>query len=225
MAGEQVIDLARLPLGRRTGLSDPRAGLTAQPDSKLGDAATFLRRVVLKPTDERVVNPLKPQASKPLGAFELAFDGKPIPPVGFTEAMARRFQTTQADRIARFRSATPVKLGSGPMSGWDWIRYGRRIRPADPGGVRGYVRQVGAHKERGTHAQHLEIPRKTLTRLATQASASDLPVPVSEAPVREATTPQLTYSIEDGATGVSDTFQWGYLLLAGVVAWLVLKRG
>jgi hypothetical protein len=227
-----------LPIGKRTGLANPRGLWTDEPPSKLENPRDFVRRVAIKATSPRVVNPLKPLAAKPLGAFELAYAGKPVPRAGFTEALVLRQQTTQADRVARTRAAKPVALGVGKMSGWDWIRFGRRIRPADVGGVRGVVATVKPFADRGVHAQQLEMPIATTRKLASQAVAARVAVPYSESPEGTARVPMLTTTKEDfvpaaprpsgvvylGGESQSSSASWLYLAGALVLAWYVLRR-
>ena len=213
-----------LPIGRRDGLAASKTELvsTPSPDSKIAGDVILLDTV--KMPNRRAINPLAPLSSKPPGAFEAAYNGREISRVDFRGANQERLRTEQADRIARTRSAPTVSLGTGPTSGWDWIRFGRRIAPTLPGGFRGQVATVKAHGERGTLAQQLEMPILTTQGLATDAQVAAVDnrnvLPTGHALVPHLTAPVLTTTTE---APPPTPFDWAYLIGALVVVFLILK--
>jgi hypothetical protein len=219
-----------LPIGRRTGLADPFAPSTPLPDSKIvGDPKYLLLRSV-KLIDARVINPRKPQASRPIGAFEVAYAQRLIPKLGLAGMLNSRRVTEQADRIARLRAATPVALGRGAQTGWDWIKGGRTIKPTNIGGVRGAFAVMKRATERGTQAQQIMQPISTTVALAARAAVGEAaPVVIAQSPVSEDVTPRITAPVGQSEPMETRTeagaFQWVYLAAAVGIAWLVLRGG
>jgi len=213
-----------LPIGRRTGLANPRGIGTAAPLSKvLGEPADLLTESIKVPIP-RVISPFKPLPNKPLGAFEGTFEGLLIPDLGFTDRQKQRVETEQLDRQLRVRSAPKLVLGRGTMSGWDWIRYGRRIRPALPNGFLGHVAVTRELAERGVQSQQLEMPLAAADKLAGAAFKVSAVGP-DDVPVSTASIPRLAEAATSPDPQVkTDPFQWGYLAAAVVIVFLVLRR-
>lgn len=213
----------RLPFGRRIGLANPFVPSTDAPDRKVMGPVQVQLALALK-TPTRAIVASKPLTIKPPGMFERAFAGQPIPQTGFTSQLKLRLATEHADRIVRARAAPRVTLGRGGQ-GWDWVRFGRRIKPRLPGGFSGMVAKVRRIRERGTMAQHLTIP------LATQARLADKAVAPMRAVLPEGVngTPTLTQPVQPATNGHAKVeqetpFQLVYLLAAVAVVYL-LTRG
>ncbi len=219
-----------LPIGRRTGLADPYAPSTPLPDSKIVGDPKKLLLASIKLIDPRVSNPLKPQSSRPIGAFEAAYAMRAIPKTGITDSLNNRRMTEQADRIARVRATVPVALGRGAQTGWDWIKGGRTIKPRNIRGVNGLFPVMKRATERGTQAQQIMMPLAATVKLATEATVGDIaPVSMASVPQSEDLTPRITASVGEGVISTTapseSSFQWVYLAGAVLVAWLVLKGG
>jgi hypothetical protein len=212
-----------LPIGRRTGLADPYAPSTPLPLSKIMGEPRDMLTESIKVFQPAVVD-FRRNNTKPLGAFERAFQLQPLrADVSTDDRLAIRQETVRLDRIARTRMAPTPILGVGAMNGWDWIRWGRRIKPNLPNGYLGAAAVVKPSAERGLQAQQLQMPLRAVDKLAIDAAAVGR-AGVTGAPVSVSTVPQLVQEADAPTPKTpGNGFQLVYLVAAVAVVFLVLK--
>lgn len=158
---------------RDSRFPSPKAGASDLPLSKTtGNPNQSLAASGPTTATPAAVSPIKSWRDKVSGAFQSQDRARKILAQGPLRDAAR-LALENRDRQTRFRSARVPVLGTSRMSGFDWIRHGRRLNPAVPGGVNGLVQATRNPSVRGSSADAARVPAGTLERLAAKARLRD----------------------------------------------------
>lgn len=222
---------AALPVGRRVGLSNPKAPGTAAPLSKIN--GNPIAHVTRTDTPAGPVSPQRTTSPKPAPVLEHIMVTLPLfKGASPTQRLQARAVAVNVLRQAIVKTAPRVSLNTGKPNGWDWIK-----------GPKGFnsVNAIAKTREpaiRGVQQLQQQVPAKTLDKLAQESERAERLGPVGRRPVStlEDTTPvelgvlqtEIRKAVpradvkEEAGEGFG---RLAFLVGAVFVAWLVLKQG
>ena len=158
----------KLPIGQHGRFPAPKQGATDLPLSKVtGNPNRTLWASLPTTASPRAIAAKKPWRDRPEPTMSAAGRGRILPGTAMRDAA--RLKAELADKKARFKSAPVPLLGASKQTGMDWIKYGRRLNPAVPGGVNGLVQPTRPPALRGSSADAARVPAGTLAKMAAKA--------------------------------------------------------